>query len=89
MSKPLELEPAEQEAHDFFEKKLKLTVRPVQRTHLKTPEFEIDGDADGYLVEVKARRDDDAIKKPWKEPTYHSSTNENWSKGVDANLKEI
>jgi len=81
------LEPAEQEAHDFFVR-LGLVVRPVQRTHRKTPEFEIDGDGDGYLVEVKARRDDDAVGRPWEDDTFHTSASENFSKGVLDNLKK-
>jgi hypothetical protein len=48
--------PEEQEAEQFL-KALDLTVLPVPRSTSETPEFIVDGDARGYVVEVKARED--------------------------------
>lgn len=50
------LRPEEQEAERFL-KALGLEPRPVPTSTSETPDFVIDGDARGYVVEVKARAD--------------------------------
>src|ERR1700680_4507885 len=50
------LRPEEQEAERFL-RALDLEVRPVPTSTSQTPDFIVDGDARGYVVEVKARAD--------------------------------
>lgn len=52
--------PEEQDAERFLQG-LGLHVRPVAPSTSKTPEFIVEGDGRGYVVEVKARKD----PKPW------------------------
>jgi len=52
----LTLRPEEQEAERFL-KERGLEVRPVPTSTSVTPDFIVDGDARGYVVEVKARED--------------------------------
>lgn len=53
------LRPEEQEAERFL-KAIGLEVFPVPASVRKTPEFLVDGDARGYVVEVKTRGDAEA-----------------------------
>lgn len=56
------LHPEEVEAQKLLEQ-LGLIVVPVPTAKSNTPEFLVDGDARGYAVEVKARRDMDEWKR--------------------------
>ena len=53
----------EQEARRFFEEGLGLIVTRVPSTTSKTPDFLIDGEQPGYVLEVKSRCDDESFLK--------------------------
>jgi len=48
----------EKEARRFFEEGLHLMVTRIPSTASKTPDFFVDGETPGYVVEVKSRFDD-------------------------------
>lgn len=56
---PPTLLPEEQEAEEFMSE-LGLAVRRVPTSTTETPDFLVDGDARGYVLEVKARNDAEA-----------------------------
>jgi len=53
----------EREARRFFEKGLGLKITRVPSATQKTPDFLIDGEQPGYLLEVKSRFDDEGFSK--------------------------
>src|SRR3990170_2479501 len=53
----------EQEARRFFEEGLGLMVTRVPNATSKTPDFLIDGEKPGYVLEVKSRFDDESFLK--------------------------
>jgi hypothetical protein len=53
----------EQEARRFFEEGLGLTVTRVPSAPSKTPDFLVDGEQPGYVLEVKSRFDDEGFLK--------------------------
>jgi hypothetical protein len=53
----------EQEARRFFEEGLDLMVTRVPNATSKTPDFLIDGEKPGYVLEVKSRFDDKTFRK--------------------------
>ncbi len=60
------LGPEEAEAREFLERR-SLIVTPIPKGKGKTAEFLVDGDARGYAMEVKARRDDENWKSSLNE----------------------
>jgi hypothetical protein len=58
--------PQEKEARRFFEEGLHLIVSRIPSATLKTPDFFVDGEAPGYIVEVKSRFDDKDFLKELK-----------------------
>ncbi|MGR3179544.1 MAG: hypothetical protein ACUZ8E_15995 [Candidatus Anammoxibacter sp.] len=54
--------PEEKEAFDLLNN-MGLKAKPVPTGKRKSPEFIVDGDSRGYVVEVKARRDSEDWKK--------------------------
>jgi hypothetical protein len=62
----MNLLPEEKQAFDLL-KNIGLKVKPVPTGKLKSPEFIVDGDDCGYVVEVKARRNSAKWKKSLRE----------------------
>lgn len=58
--------PQEKEARRFFEEGLHLIVSRIPSATLKTPDFFVDGETPGYIVEVKSRFDDKDFLKELK-----------------------
>lgn len=55
--------PEEKEARRFFEEDLHLSVTRVPSSTSKSPDFLVDGETPGYVVEVKSRFDDDGFAR--------------------------
>ena len=58
MTAGIDESPQEKEARRFFEEGLHHIVVSVPSATLKTPDFLVDGETPGYVVEVKSRFDD-------------------------------
>jgi hypothetical protein len=63
MSKAIDESFDEQEARRFFEEGLGLTATRVPTAEARTPDFLIDGEQPGYVLEVKSRFDDESFPK--------------------------
>jgi hypothetical protein len=63
MSEAIDESLEEKEARRFFEEGLGLMVRRVPSATSKTPDFLIDGEKPGYVLEVKSRFDDESFLK--------------------------
>ena len=61
MSKAIDESREEREVRRFFERHLNLIVTRVPNTTSKTPDFLVDGEIPGYVVELKSRFDDDSF----------------------------
>jgi hypothetical protein len=61
MSEAIDESLEEKEARRFFEEGLGLMVRRVPSATSKTPDFLIDGEKPGYVLEVKSRFDDESF----------------------------
>lgn len=81
------LEPAEREAFLFL-RDHGCDVRPVPRSQEMTPEFEVELSGERYLVEVKARRDDDAVAHVQSDEVFAKSQHAFWSVSIYGNVKK-
>jgi hypothetical protein len=63
-------------------------VRQIPRSSTPTPDFEVDGDAPHYLVEVKGRRDEDALHNFEAQEVYLRSQHCYWSMSVYGGVKK-
>lgn len=63
MTKAIDESLEEQEARRFFEEGLGLMVTRVPNAASKTPDFLIDEEQPGYVLEVKSRFDDESFRK--------------------------
>ena len=72
----------EQEARRFFEEGLGLTVTRVPSAKPKTPDFLIDGEQPGYVLEVKFRFDDENFLKELERGYRPCQRRGSWSVSV-------
>ena len=63
MTEAIDESPEEKEARHFFEEGLGLIVTHVPSAASKTPDFLVDGEKPGYVLEVKSRFDDKSFLK--------------------------
>ena len=78
---------AEDIAEAFFRSE-GFVVHRVPRSGAKSPDFEVDGDEPGYLVEVKARFDDDAFDEVAAGEVFTADQSLHWSMGVYRQAKK-
>lgn len=63
MSEAIDESVEDREARRFFEEGLGLTVTRVPTAKAQTPDFLIDGEQPGYVLEIKSRFDDESFSK--------------------------
>jgi hypothetical protein len=80
-------DPAEQDAKRFFEN-CGLTVRRIPEASKATPDFEVDGDGPGFLVEVKARRDDEEFRNLPTGKIFSRTASSQFSKKVSWKIQQ-